>query len=318
MKILLKSILCLALFPGLLQAGAHKKNEKAPWTDPAVAAKENPDFLIQGEYVSRHTGGKTALQVAALDQGKFLTLQYAGGLPGDGWDGGKLESRVLDRAALKSKLKDFRRVERKSPTLGKQAPQGAVVIFDGKANRHIKGIIHDGLLWAGSETLTKFGDFHLHVEFRLPFKPWRKPGSQDRGNSGVYIFNNYEIQVLDSFGLDLDTENNAIKPDSLNTQWCGSFYKQKLPDVPMAFPPLVWQSYDIDFIAPKFDGTGKKTANANITVRQNGVLIHDHVELEHGTGAGAKRPEKEKGPIIFQGHGNPTAFRNVWIVEGKQ
>jgi hypothetical protein len=83
----------------------------------------------------------------------------------------------------------------------------------------------------------------------------------------------------------------------------------------MCFPPLSWQTYDIEFTAPKFDAAGAKTADAVVTVRHNGVLIHDAVKLPKGTGAGGGRQEVAKGPIIFQGHGNPVAFRNVWILE---
>ena len=82
----------------------------------------------------------------------------------------------------------------------------------------------------------------------------------------------------------------------------------------MCLPPLSWQTYDIEFTAPKFDDSGKKTANAKLTVIHNGEKIHDNVELEKGTGGGGKKPEIAKGPIHFQGHGNPVAFRNVWII----
>ena len=122
--------------------------------------------------------------------------------------------------------------------------------------------------------------------------------------------------MIDSFALDLIEENNAVELKSKNNQWCGSFYKTKLPDTPMVYPPLTWQTYEIDFTAPVFEGD-KKVENARITVKQNGVLIHDDFELKKGTGAGGGRPEKEKGLIHFQGHGNPVAYRNVWIVEKK-
>jgi hypothetical protein len=128
------------------------------------------------------------------------------------------------------------------------------------------------------------------------------------------VFNNYEVQVLDSFGLDFDTENNAVETESLNSQWCGSFYKVKTPDVPMAFPPLQWQTYDIDFTAPRFKD-GEKVKNARFTIRHNGVLIHDDVELLTGTGAGGKRPEKAEGTILFQEHGNPASYRNIWMIK---
>jgi len=308
----------LCVFIAFIQSTfSEEKGDQKIWTDPVVAAKERPDFSLQGEYTGELDGKKTGVQAASLDHGKFLVLTYQGGLPGAGWTGGALKSEVMTDTALRGLAKNLERIERRSPTLGKKAPEGALVLFAGKPNPAIKGEVKDGLLWAGSETLVPVGDFHMHLEFRLPFKPCRRPSSQDRGNSGVYIFNNYEIQVLDSFALDLNSHNNAIRLESLNTQWCGSFYKVKLPDVPMTFPPLTWQTYDFDFTAPRFDSQGKKTANARATVWQNGVMIHHDVELKKGTGAGAKRPEKARGTITFQGHGNPTAFRNIWLVEKK-
>jgi hypothetical protein len=145
----------------------------------------------------------------------------------------------------------------------------------------------------------------------------RSLSNQDRGNSGIYIFNNYEIQIIDSFGLDYEhPENNAIELESENTQWCGCLYKMKRPDMNMCFPPLRWQTFDIDFQAPEFEGS-TKVRNARITVRHNGVLIHDDVELETGTGAGAKRQQLAEGPLFFQSHGTPIRFRNVWAAELK-
>lgn len=283
------------------------------WTDPGKA-KVHPDFGIQGEYLAGSGGEKSALQVAALDEGSFHVLTYRGGLPGDGWDGSEIKAELLDRESVSSRIEGRKRIERKSPTLGKEAPEGARVIFAGKKTDEIKGEIDKEFLWAGSQTTRPARDFHLHLEFRLPYKPGRELSSQDRGNSGVYLFNNYEIQVIDTFGLDFDMENNKVPAKSQNTQWCASFYKFKTPDVPMAFPPLQWQTYDIDFTAPRFEN-GEKVKNARITVRHNGVVVHDDVELPKGTGAGGSRPEKEEGLIYFQGHGNPVAFRNVWLLE---
>lgn len=291
--------------------GQEKKKKQVPvWTDPQVAAEEHQGFSLQGEYQNE----SSAIQVAAMSDDKFLVLTYNGGFPNAGWDGEALVSKVHTSSEVSELVASgFKKVTRKSPTLGEKAPEGAVVIFDGEATKHIKGKVENGILWAGASTQTPFKDFKLHLEFRLPFKPDRAPSNQDRGNSGIYIFNNYEVQVLDSFGLDFDKENNAIDLQSDNKQWCGSFYKFKIPDVPMAFPPLTWQTYDIDFQAPRFEGE-KKIQNARITVRHNGVVIHDDVELAKGTGHGGSRPEKPEGIINFQAHGNPTAFRNIWIL----
>jgi hypothetical protein len=156
------------------------------------------------------------------------------------------------------------------------------------------------LLAAGCKSKKKFGDYTLHCEFILPFKPLGR--GQGRGNSGVYMQDRYEVQVLDSFGL--AGENNE----------CGGVYTKARPSVNMCFPPLVWQTYDIDFRAAKFDAQGKKVKNANLTVRHNGVLIHDQLEIDGPTGGG--QPETaEPGAIQLQGHGNPVFYRNVWIAE---
>lgn len=291
---------------------AAPKEEVPTWTDPKLAQEEHPDFALQGEYTGEIDGSYTGIQVAALDEGKFHLLEYQGGLPGAGWDGSAITASVIERSALIVEVEDMKKIKRKSPTLGKDAPGKALVIFDGKKTSYIEGEISDGLLWAGATTTTPVRDFFMHIEFRLPYKPGRDLSSQDRGNSGIYVFNNYEIQVLDSFGLDFDQENNAVDTQSENAQWCGSFYKVKTPDVPMSLPPLTWQTYDIDYTAPRFE-EDKKVSNARFTVRHNGVIIHDGVELEKGTGGGAKRPEAEEGIILFQGHGNPVAFRNIWL-----
>ena len=154
----------------------------------------------------------------------------------------------------------------------------------------------------------------MHLEFIMPYKPHRNPSNQDKGNSGIYIYNNYEVQVLDSFGLDYTAKEFPFKTNSQPFQWCGCLYKMKMADYNVCLPALRWQTYDIEFTAPVFEGD-KKVKNAILTVYHNGVKIHDKVELEKGTGAGARRKQLARGPIIFQDHGNPTRFRNVWLVE---
>jgi hypothetical protein len=130
-----------------------------------------------------------------------------------------------------------------------------------------------------------------------------KAGGQGRSNSGVYVHNCYEIQVLDSFGL--KGENNE----------CGGFYSIKAPDVNMCFPPLEWQTYDIDFTAPKYEGD-KKVTNGRITLKHNGVVIHDNLELPKGTPG--RQPEgPAPRPLYLQGHGNHVHYQNVWVEEKK-
>ena len=306
-------IIILSILLSILSLNAAKKTKVKAWVDPAKAEQEHPSFKLQGEY----TGDGMALQASAMKDGKFLVATYKGGLPGDGWDKSDIKSEILDTEALKERVAKMKRVVRVSKTMGRKPPIGAEVYFFGLDNDTIKGKIEKGLLWAGAKTNVKVGSFEMHIEFRLPFKPDRNPSNQDRGNSGIYIFNNYECQVLDSFALDYNKpENNAIKTESLNKQWCGCFYKFKLADINMSYPPLQWQTYDITFTAAKFED-GKKIKSARITVLHNGVKIHDGVELPKGTGNGARRPEKEKDYIYFQNHANPVAYRNIWIKETK-
>jgi len=247
-------------------------------------------------------------------------------LPGAGWTGEEKfhahgetkdrETKIVDeehghailqegKAILFSKdgkeIGTLNKVERKSPTLGAKAPAGAVVLFDGtSADQFERGkITMKDLLAADCETKEKFGDYAMHIEFRTPFKPTGR--GQDRGNSGVYIQGRYECQVLDSFGL--EGENNE----------CGGIYSIAKPKVNACFPPLSWQTYDMDFTAARYEG-GKKVKNARVTIKQNGIVIHDDLELTHGTPG--KNPEADSPDVIYlQGHGNPVVYRNIWIVK---
>ena len=124
---------------------------------------------------------------------------------------------------------------------------------------------------------------------------------QGRGNSGVYIQQRYEVQILDSFGLD------GVANE------CGGVYRQQAPDVNMCLPPLSWQTYDIHFTAARWNSASHKIANARLTVYHNGEPIHLNRELPEKTGAGQKESPDPR-PIHFQHHGNPVHFRNVWIV----
>jgi hypothetical protein len=191
---------------------------------------------------------------------------------------------------------------RKSTTLGAEPPEGATVLFDGKSAAGWEGgkLTADGLLAAGCVSKKALKDFQLHLEFQTPYMPTAR--GQARGNSGVYLQNRYELQVLDSFGLTgTDTE-------------CGAFYTLRGPSTNMCFPPLSWQTYDIDFKAARFDDTGKKTAKALVTVQHNGVTIFDKLELR-GSTPGGQAEADTPGPIQLQDHGDPVRYRNIWVVE---
>lgn len=318
-------VLALLTAVPLFAADAPKPAAKPKPVTYLNAADAGEDFLLQGEYVS--DSGKNAAHVVALGEDTFRFVSYPGGLPGAGWTkqvtkpetlkrvDGKIrfaepggQEIELTREGLKMTIPGagsatLKRVERKSPTLGAKPPAGATVLFDVgmTADQFAGGHLDErGLLAAGCKTKKSFQSFTLHVEFLLPFKPLGR--GQDRGNSGVYLQDRYEVQVLDSFGL--KGENNE----------CGGFYTKARPAVNMCFPPLVWQTYDIDFTAAQFDADGKKTKNAVATVKHNGVTIHDQFEINGSTGGG--KPESAApGPIQLQGHGNPVFYRNIWIVE---
>jgi hypothetical protein len=204
---------------------------------------------------------------------------------------------------------ELKRVVRKSPTEGVKPPEGAIVLFDGAnldAFRPGARMDERNLLSSLSNSTTKqeFKDYTFHVEFVLPFMPEGR--GQGRANSGVYMQGRYEIQVLDSFGL-----------KGLNNE-CGGFYQQAAPLVNMCYPPLQWQTYDVDFTAARFDASGAKTAPATVTLKHNGVVIHDKRQLRGPTPGGPKsRDENGDGPIFLQAHSNPIFFRNIWIVEKK-
>ncbi len=150
-------------------------------------------------------------------------------------------------------------------------------------------------------TKQKFSDFDLHVEFRSPFMPDVK--GQKRGNSGVYIQGRYEIQVLDSYGL--EGKDNE----------CGGIYKVAVPRVNMCAPPGQWQTYDIEFQAAKYDENGDKLRHALLTVLHNGVSIYDKLELPVPTPGGLDMDMSKTGPILLQDHSDLVQYRNIWIVE---
>ena len=311
--------------------------------DPNIPA----DFAYQGEYA----GGGMGAQVIALDKGAFQVVLFPGGLPGARWDGkhrsllnGKLEGRKVALSPAKGNRKYLagspdafsatrkfppdghkpysgnisngiislgkglvlKKTQRKSPTMGKKAPKGAITLFDGSNKDEWQGGRLDEktklLNTDGSDIRTKrkFNDYHMHLEFLLPYRPAAR--GQGRGNSGFYQIDHFEVQILDSFGL--EGANNE----------CGGIYSIKGSDVNACFPPLSWQTYDVDFTNAK-TRDGKKIKNAKITVRLNGIVIHDNFEIPRKTGGSRGEPEGTPGPMKLQGHGNPLQFRNIWIVE---
>jgi hypothetical protein len=215
----------------------------------------------------------------------------------------------LDEKFKAAKPEDLKDAESVLP------PKGAIVLFDGKSldkweKKGGKGEVQWKLVDGAMEgykghgdivTREKFGGrFKLHVEFRVPYEPENK--GQGRGNSGVYVQGRYEVQVLDSYGL--KSQNND----------CGAIYEVAAPKVNACKAPTVWQSYDIEFTAPRFEN-GKKTEPARVTVTHNGVKIHDDVPIPvDNTRAGMGGDPSTPGPILLQDHGHPVQFRNIWLL----
>jgi hypothetical protein len=315
-------LLALALAPGADgQEKGKGKTKKAVYTDPA---KAGPDFAVQGEYLGNVGKASFGAEVIARGDGKFDVNFLPGGLRGEGGDYSKrsqataksegdktlvtskdgkwtatIEGGVMTGKTGAGEPLAFRKIVRR--TVSKAPPPGAVVLFNGTdASEWNNGkLVNGNLLGSDIASKKKFQDHKIHLEFRLSFMPSAR--GQGRSNSGVYVQHRYEIQVLDSFGL--KGENNE----------CGGVYGQAAPLVNMCHPPLQWQTYDIEFRAARFQD-GKKAEDALLTVRHNGVLIHNRLKLK-GPTAGGQKESDAPGPLFLQGHGGQVEYRNIWVIE---
>ncbi len=322
---------------------------------PAEAAVRVADSFMgdyEGSYVlDTGESGPIVAQVIALGNGQYranllpefdrryssvpvvegqrsgATVRFAGEIDASNWGGGgvvAIPGQIEDETFAGSFTGDavgtfeMKKAVRLSPSLGKEPPEGAIVLFDGKdfdqwvhakknEGQPVQWQLLDGAMEVVPKsdddivTKKKFTDFELHVEFRTPFMPAAR--GQKRGNSGVYLRGRYEVQVLDSYGLEgRDNE-------------CGGIYEVSRPRVNMCAPPLQWQTYDITFYAPRFDEDGNKTENARITVVHNGVAIHDDLEIPGPTGGALNESEAEPDGLMLQEHNDLVQYRNIWLVE---
>ncbi|MBW8865349.1 MAG: DUF1080 domain-containing protein [Verrucomicrobia bacterium] len=307
-------------------SGNGRKVEKAPNFIPTKPDPMMGDWKGQGGIVAQvfPTGdGKyqanlltafdTESNVVAILQGTAAdgTVTFSG----DGWSGAIKGAHFI--GGKDDKKFDLQHIVRVSPTEGAKPPAGAIVLFDGSnldawAKKSGKDwLMEDGpakwkLVEGGAMevvpdtdciiTHKKFGDCHVHVEFRTLGLP---------SNSGVFLEDRYEANINETYGRLTGTPNGGFDNCTDKVE----------PRVRPCFPPLVWQTFDIDFTAPKFDAGGNKTASARATVLFNGVKIYDNQELDLPHGAAARMGEAPTGPLMLQEHGMPVQFRNVWLVD---
>ena len=203
-------------------------------------------------------------------------------------------------------------------------PSDAIVLFDGKdkalsewVSGKLKWKVENGYMeivkkGGGIRTKKSFGNCQLHIEWASPTPA--KGTSQSRGNSGVYFMGRYEVQVLVSYTADNYKDNRTYADGQ-----AASLYGQYRPIVNACRKPGEWQTYDISFLAPKFDEGGKLIRRARITVLHNGIVVQNNVEYWGPSGHKVKNPpyrrHEDKLPISLQDHGSPVRFRNIWIRE---
>jgi hypothetical protein len=235
---------------------------------------------------------------------------------GDGWSGAIADGHF--KANKGGEAFDLQHITRTPPSLGAKPPAGAIVLFDGTnmdawaKMREKDWLTEDGpspwhLIPGGAMEVVpragclishkRFGDCKIHVEFRNLGGPT---------NSGVYIQDRYEANINEMYGR-------------LDGNPCAGFDNctpaSAKPGIRCSRPPLEWQTFDIDFRAPRFDADGKKIANPRATLLFNGTLLYDDRELGPVTLNAARLGEAPTGPIQLQEHGMPVQFRNIWVLE---
>lgn len=324
--------------------GEYVGEEKGKRVGAQVVARGNQSFhalVLEGGLPGDGWDGG---QYGLLESGPLSEGRVAFRSPAD--DGA---SAVLDESGMVLKRGDqkilLKRVERTSKTLGMQPPAGAIVLFGGtkpnldafEERKDIEGLtaplMFEGNLMAGAVTRGKFRDSTLHVEFMTGWEPQNIPWR--RADAGIYMLSRYEVAIGDSFGFDFDlsgatsphrpklVEDKGKTSKFLPTKnksaprVCGSVftYPSKVPNA--CLPPLVWQTLDIDFQAPRFDEKGKKKSKAVISVKLNGHQTVDKLEVNGPTPHGFKGPETPDGPIWFEAFGRRVLYRNIWVVERK-
>lgn len=314
----MRHAVCLALILGLatsLRAGSFMGEYAGTFhADSKVTLKAVGKVVDEGD---RHRVVLCTTPETPVDEGAYVEisgrvegseLALSGLSGGYGWKG-QIKDGALTAKSGYGQSFEMKKIESKSPNAGLKPAAGAVILLAYEPGQapDLSGwtnaawiALPDGSMQvtpkAGpNRTKREFGDIkQLHVEFWLPLEPDKR--GQGRANSGVYLADRYEVQVLDSFGL-LETSGD-----------CGGIYNVARPRVNVSLPPETWQTYDITFRAPRMDADGEVTELPRLTVIHNGVKIHDNLEIP-------SRRHRARGPLQLQDHSHPIRFRNIWIVE---
>lgn len=334
--VLLLSLSCAA---ACTAAGASAESDpylgdwEGQWEAKSKVVKQNPAMVAQ--VVPRGGGAYQINLLSEFDRRIWPYAKLSAQVRGkklvfdqEGWSGTVSGNTLTGKSTNADTAGTFtlKKVTRLSKRLGAKAPKGAIVLFDGsnfdawrdfnKADATIPWVIQaDGSMRVVTSddkskrvnlaTKQTFGDCRLHLEFRTPLEP--ENIDQFRANSGVFLQDVYEVQILDSYGVD------ATYSD------CGALYHVAAPKLNACSPPGQWQSYDITYKAPRFNDAGELTQPATVTVNHNGHLVQRNEPLPHLTshtqrGRSAAHPT-EPGRIWLQDHGHEMEFRNIWLVE---
>lgn len=307
------------------------------WIDPPKGTYQKINPTLSAQVISIDESRYTLRFMQDLNRRAHPYFEGEGFVAGDrilcydkGWKIEVTKSGLKGEAKVGEQLIPFKleRVKLGSPTLGLEPPEGAVVLFDGsdfdewehddgravtwhllgsgamEINPNARNKDAEPKIGGGIRTRRNFKDVRLHIEFRYPVEPGKS--GQGRGNSGLFFQGEYEVQVLNSYGL-----------EGLWNE-CGALYKAWPPKVNAARPPMEWQTYDVVYRAPRFEN-GKQVENARITVDHNGVRIHNDQEILFKTshteeGRYSPAPQ-EAGPISLQDHSNCIQYRNIWVQE---
>ena len=296
----------------------------APVKDPSA---QEPTFDPLGEWIESRSGrvikstqvdsltdwNRIEVIASGRDSAQIVNGEWVNGASsieadtGDGWSGLSHGHLALQAEGAEVFYRSFE----VRPLAYLPPPADAVVLFDGSSTDAWQSRdggtpawkVADGALevvpFAGDlRTREVYGDVRLHLEFQVPPTP-SSSAAEDRGNSGVYLQGRYEAQILDSFGRDAGPVD------------CGAIYGVRPPSVNEAFPPGIWQSFDIVFHAPTWDGS-TKTTPARMTVVWNGSTVQEETEVPGPTRLGD--PEAPgPGPIRLQDHWNKVRYRNIWL-----